>query len=167
MRILMGVLALVALPFLASVAQQSDQGNQDSQQCESDGNDGTECNGETPLPPPPPPPSTCGPTVSAPTATISGSVTNIGVGLSGVCVQVFLGTTLTAGTLTDATGSYSLGVSAPSTGATFLVCLVVPTGSIQSSPLVTSGFPACPSGAAGFSPFLLPGGSALFVSFTL
>lgn len=166
MRILIGVLALVAFPFLASVAQQSDQGNQDSQQCESDGDDGTECDDEITLPPPPPPPSTCGPTVSAPTATISGSVTQVGA-VSGACVQVFVGTTLTAGTLTDATGSYSVGVSPPVSGATFLVCLVAPTGTIQSSPLVTSGFPACPSGAAGFSPFLVPGGSALFVSFTL
>ena len=167
MRTLMGVLALVAMPFLASLAQQPSQGNQNSQLCQSDGKDGTQCGENTPAPPPPPPPSTCGPTVSAPTATISGSVTQLGVGVSGACVQVFLSTTLTAGTLTGSTGTFSLGVSPPSTGATYLVCLVAPTGTTQSFPLVTMGFLACPSGAAGFSAPVTPGGSALGLAYTL
>lgn len=170
MRAYIVVLALLATPLAVARSQlpgnsSCDNGNGDENR--SDSGSVHAHQGLCAPQPPPPPPSSCGPTVSAPTATVTGSVTKLGTGVSGVCVQVFLGTMVAAGTLTDPTGSYSVGVSPPSTGATFLICLVVPTGSFQSSPLVTSGFPACPSGDAGFSPSLLPGGGASFVNFTL
>jgi hypothetical protein len=159
MRALTVVLALVALPFVASLAQQP----QTHHPCESDTN--VKCNDDVP-----PPPPTCGPTISGPTATVSGSVSNALGGLSGVCIQVLLNGALIAGATTSGAtgtiGSYSIGLAPPSTGATYLVCAVAPTGLIQTFPSVTSGFPVCPSGFAGYSAPLTPGGAALLVNFT-
>ncbi len=168
MRALMIVLALVALPFVASLAQQPTSPTEQDQECKEDTN--SNCNDELPPPPPPPPPTTCGPTISGPTATVSGSVSNALGGLSGVCVQVLLNGALIAGATTSGTpgtiGSFSIGLAPPSTGAMFLVCAVAPTGLTQTFPSVTFGFPACPSGFAGYSAPLTSGGAALGLSFT-
>jgi hypothetical protein len=166
MRALTVVLALVALPLVASLAQQPQTPPQTHHPCESDVN--VKCNDD--VPPPPPPPPTCGPTVSGPTATVSGSASNALGGLSGVCIQVLSNGALVAGDTTSGAtatiGSYSIGLAPPSTGATYLVCAVAPTGLIQTFPDVASGFPVCPSGFAGYSFALTPGGGALLVNFT-
>ena len=163
MRTLMGVLALVALPVVASLAQQPPHPAEPP--CPTERNANSRCGHNDQAPPPPPP--ACGATVSSPTATIGGNVTQAGVAVPGVCVQVFDGTTLVTGTLTLTNGSFSIGVAPPSTGANYLVCLVVPTGTTQTFPLVAMGFLACPSGAAGFSAPVTPGGSALGLAYTL
>ena len=160
MRALTVVLALVALPLVASLAQQPQTPPLTHHPCESDVN--VKCNDDVPPPPPP-----CGPTVSGPTATVSAS--NALGGLSGVCIQVLSNGALIAGDTTSgatgAIGSYSIGLAPPSTGATYLVCAVAPTGLTQTFP-TTAGFPACPSGFAGYSFPLTPGGAAQLVNFT-
>lgn len=109
--------------------------------------------------------SSCGPTVSGGNASISGQVTNSSfVGLPGVCVQTYtfdpvsgVAGALVAGAVTDALGNYSMSVS--TSGGSYVVCTVVPSGSSQTWPITGIGFPVCPGGLAGYGGTPLLGGN--------
>jgi hypothetical protein len=164
MRALTIVLALVAMPLVAGLAQQDPDPTHPTHPptpgCEADTN--VKCNDDVP------PPPACGPTISSPTASVSGAVFTVaGTTLSGVCIQVLLNGALVAGSTTTSAGSFSIGLAPPSTGVTYLVCAVAPTGMVQTFPTVAQGFLACPSGAGGYSAPLTPGGSDMLLNFTM
>ncbi|HYK81742.1 MAG TPA: hypothetical protein VEU55_01240 [Gemmatimonadales bacterium] len=188
MRVLMAVLALVAVPFVASVSQESAGDNPGVRHAYARGHDHKCANDlrsdanhadrkdndhdrtcADPPPPPPPPPSPPPPTQcwTAPPplsgATITGTLYNGvygGPGLACWTVTVSDGTT-TWSAVTDTTGSYT--VTGLAGGATYSVCEVVQTGWHQTYP--PAGFPSCGLAGYGYSFALSPGNSAAFVDF--
>ncbi len=185
MRVLMVLLALVAMPLAAGVAQEepSDnpgvrhawaRGHDKDNKCDNDDrsdarradrkgdDDDRQCADPAPSPSPTPPPSPCTP--PAPLsggATISGTVVNGwgGPGLGCWTVTAYDGTN-TFTTVTTTAGSYSLSVPGSATPtATYAVCAVVQSGWHQVWPGM--GMPAvCGMGGFGYQFPLIAGNSA-------
>jgi hypothetical protein len=95
---------------------------------------------------------------------ITGGVFRGSAGLAGWCVQLYSNGVVVGDSKTDASGAYAFNSIA---AGTYLVCLVLPAGSVQTFPTANPGDPLCPGNVAGYPMSLPPMSSSPFNDFVV